>query len=86
MGLERDVAQDGAPAARDRDIFGRQQGHGATLRMRTTSQKKNGVPSRLVKTPSRNSGSGMHQPGGDIGAEQQQRAGKRRRAAAPGAG
>ena len=43
-------------AAVDGDILGRQQGHGATLRMRTTSQKKKGVPSRLVKTPSRSSG------------------------------
>src|SRR5260370_813419 len=56
IGLEGDIAENGLAAALYRDVFRRQQSHGATLRMRATSQKKKGVPNRLVKTPSRNSG------------------------------
>src|SRR6185436_618027 len=46
------VLDDGAATAADDDIGGGDLGHGEVFRRRTTSQKKNGVPSSAVNTPS----------------------------------
>jgi len=52
FGAKGDIIQYGAAASLHADERGFERRHGDVPLRRTTSQKKNGVPSRLVKTPS----------------------------------
>ena len=56
FGSQAHIAKDDAAALGNRDIGCGDPGHGEVRLRRTTSQKKNGVPTRLVNTPSFNSG------------------------------
>jgi len=51
--------------------------YGAVLRSRTTSQKKKGVPIRLVNTPKPQFGPHVNQTGCNVGDQQQQRSAQR---------